>query len=157
MNVFKKVLSGGQTGGDRAALDWAIQNNIPHGGWCPKGRRAEDGVIPNRYVLQETESEGYMQRTKRNIRDSDATLIISLKAELTGGSKFTYEYARRIAKPWLHVQPDSKWHEQIKAFFETNMIQILNVAGPRNSIAPNIEQFVNTVLDEVLKLTLEKS
>ena len=117
MNVFKKIISGGQTGVDRAALDWAIQNNIPHGGWCPKGRRAEDGVIPNRYVLQETESEGYMQRTKRNIHDSDATLIISLEAELTGGSKFTSEYARRIAKSSLHVHPDSKWHEQIKAFF----------------------------------------
>lgn len=150
MKVFRKIISGGQTGVDRAALDWAIQNNILHGGWCPKGRRAEDGVIPNRYELQETNSEGYMQRTKRNIRDSDATLIISLEAELTGGSKFTYEYARRIVKPCLHVHPDSKWHDQIKAFFETNLIQILNVAGPRGSIAPNIEQFVNKVLDKAL-------
>lgn len=91
-----------------------------------------------------------MQRTKGNIRDSDATLIISLKAELTGGSKFTYEYARRIAKPCLHVHPDSKWYEQIKAFFATNLIQILNVAGLRSSIAPNIEKFVNKVLDEAL-------
>ncbi|MBA3756348.1 MAG: hypothetical protein H0X02_09045 [Nitrosomonas sp.] len=86
----------------------------------------------------------------RNVRDSDATLIILLKAELTGGSKFTYEYARRIAKPCLHVHPDSKWHEQIKAFVDSKLIQILNVAGPRNSIAPNIAQFVNQALDKAL-------
>ena len=91
-----------------------------------------------------------MQRTKRNLRDSDATLIISLDAELSSGSKITYEYATRITKPCLHVRSDSKWHEQIKAFFETNLIQILNVAGPRSSIAPGIEQFVNKVLDEAL-------
>jgi len=148
--IFKKIISGGQTGVDRAALDWAIHNNIAHGGWCPKGRRAEDGVIPNCYEMQETNSEGYMQRTKRNIQDSDATLIISLEAKLTGGSKFTYEYATRFAKPCLHVYPDSKWHEQVKVFFETNWIQILNVAGPRNSIVPNIKLFVNKVLDETL-------
>lgn len=157
MNIFKKIISGGQTGVDRAALDWAKLNRIPHGGWCPKGRRAEDGVIPIRYVLQETESGGYMQRTKWNIRDSDATLIISLKAELIGGSKFTCEYARKIYKPCLHVYPSNKWFEEVKVFFETNLIQILNVAGPRGSKVPNNEQFVNTVLDEALKLSQEES
>lgn len=145
-----KIISGGQTGADRAALDWAIKNGVPYGGWCPLGRRAEDGVIPCCYVMQETESKGYMQRTKRNIRDSDATLIISLVPELTGGSKFTQEYARRIAKPCLHLYPDNLWQDQAKAFFETNFIQILNVAGPRGSSAPSIDRFVYEVLDEIL-------
>ena len=93
-----KIISGGQTGADRAALDWAIQNNIVYGGWCPQGRRAEDGVIPHRYVLQETESKGYMQRTKWNVRDSDATLIITLAPELVGGSLFTFEYAKNLPR-----------------------------------------------------------
>ncbi|MCB1984487.1 MAG: hypothetical protein KDF49_03580, partial [Nitrosomonas sp.] len=70
--MFKKIMSGGQTGADRAALDWAIAHNVSHGGWCPAGRRAEDGVIPSHYDLQETDSKEYKQRTKWNVRDSDA-------------------------------------------------------------------------------------
>ncbi|SEF42520.1 Putative molybdenum carrier [Nitrosomonas ureae] len=135
---------------DRAALDWAIQNNIPHGGWCPKERRAEDGVISDRYVLEETESKGYRQRTKWNVQDSDATLIITLVPEIAGGSLFTYEYAKKIAKPCLHVFPDSQWRKKTQVFLEANPIQILNVAGPRCSNAVGIEQFVYEVLNEIV-------
>lgn len=149
MNSAIKIISGGQTGVDRAALDWAIRNNISYGGWCPKGRRAEDGVIPQRYELQETQSMGYMQRTKWNVRDSDSTLIITQNSNLTGGSKFTHEYAIRIAKPCLHLYTDSNWREHIKVFLEMNSIKILNIAGPRASSAPEIEKYVNEVLDEV--------
>jgi len=144
---IKKIVSGGQTGADRAALDWTIAQNIPHGGWCPAGRRAEDGVIPDCYDLQETDSKGYMKRTKCNIRDSDATLIISLCSELTGGSLFTHEYATRIGKPSLHVYPDCQWQKQIKTFLETNRIQILNVAGPRISNEPGVKEIVFEVLN----------
>jgi hypothetical protein len=73
---IQRILSGGQTGVDRAALDFAIARQIPHGGWCPAGRRAADGVLDARYQLMETESSGYRQRTKRNVLDADATLII---------------------------------------------------------------------------------
>ncbi len=149
MNILTKIISGGQTGADRAALDWAIQNNIVYGGWCPQGRRAEDGVIPDRYVLQETESKGYMQRTKWNVRDSDATLIITLAPELVGGSLFTFEYAKKMAKPCMHIHPDDAWPKQIKHFLESNLIQVLNVAGPRCSNAEGIEHFVYLVLNEV--------
>ena len=148
-----KIISGGQTGVDRAALNWALQNNIPHGGWCPQGRRSEDGVISDRYLLQETESKGYKQRTKWNVRDSDATLFITLAPELTGGSLFTQEYTQKINKPCLHVYPDSHWHEQIKLFLSMHSIQILNVAGPRASNAPDIEQFVYEVLNEAVKIS----
>ena len=149
-NPITKIISGGQTGVDRAALNWAIQNNILHGGWCPKDRRSEDGVIPDHYLLQETESKGYTQRTKWNVRDSDATFIITLVPELTGGSLFTQEYTQRINKPCLHIYPHNLWHEQIKVFLGMHSIQTLNVAGPRASNAPDIEQFVYEVLNEAV-------
>ena len=96
----QKIVSGGQTGVDRAALDWARQHHIDHGGWCPKGRLASDGVIPTDYLLHETESSGYRQRTKRNVQDSDATLILSM-GELDGGTLQTVEFAKRLKKPYL--------------------------------------------------------
>lgn len=100
--------------------------------------------------MQETESKGYMQRTKRNVRDSDATLIITLEPQLSGGSLFTQEYASKIVKPFMHIYPDSPWHQRIKAFFESNLIQTLNVAGPRSSNAPCVEKFVYVVLNELI-------
>lgn len=101
-----RIVSGGQTGADRAALDWAIEHQVPHGGWCPAGRRAEDGTIPARYRLEELpEGGGYRRRTKANVRDADATLIVSIEPVLTGGSKETRLFAQRMAKPWLHVPP----------------------------------------------------
>lgn len=146
--MIQKIISGGQTGADRAALDWAIAHEITHGGWCPAGRRAEDGIIPDCYHLQETLGRNYQQRTKWNVRDSDATLIITLAPELTGGSLFTQEWARKIHRPYLHVYPYNEWRKWISAFLKTNAIRILNVAGPRNSSAAGIEQFVHEVLDE---------
>ena len=82
-----KLISGAQTGADRAALDWAIFRDIPHGGWCPKGRKAEDGKIPPQYQLNETPSASYLQRTEWNVRDSDGTVIVMVAAELAGGEQ----------------------------------------------------------------------
>ena len=141
------IISGGQTGADRAALDWAIKHDVPHGGWCPKGRRAEDGVIPERYCLQETPRRNYQQRTKWNVRDSDATLIITLEAELMGGVKITHQHATKIGKPCLHIWPGTDWHKQIKALVDANAVRVLNVAGPRGSRALGIERFVDEVLN----------
>lgn len=148
MARLEKILSGGQTGADRAALDWAINNGMPHGGWCPKGRRAEDGTIPERYCLQETPQSQYRQRTKCNVRDADATLIVTLTRNLTGGTLFTRQYAQQIGRPYLHVSPSNDWRGRIKQFLDTYSIRILNVAGPRASSAPDIEQFVHEVLNE---------
>lgn len=147
--MIEQIVSGGQTGADRAALDWAIQHGIPHGGWCPQGRRAEDGVIPARYSLQETPSRNYRQRTKWNIRDADATLIVTLTKDLTGGTLVTQQYAKKMTRPCLHVFPASGWRERMKAFRDTNSIRVLNIAGPRASHAPGIEQFVHEVLSEI--------
>ena len=88
------IVSGGQTGADRAALDWALAHGMPCGGWCPKGRKAEDGPIDSKYPLKETPSSSYLQRTEWNVRDSDATVLFSIESALTGGSKKTVEFAR---------------------------------------------------------------
>src|SRR4051794_26180413 len=92
------IISGGQTGADRAALDFAIAHGLSHRGWCPRQRRAEDGIIPAQYVLQETPSGHYSQRTEWNVRDSDATVVFSIKPRLTGGTRLTFELARRFDK-----------------------------------------------------------
>jgi hypothetical protein len=95
-----KIISGGQTGVDRAALDVAIELELPCGGWCPRGRLAEDGTVPDRYPLQETRSAEYAERTERNVIDSDGTLIIATRP-LTGGTALTVELAHRRDKPLL--------------------------------------------------------
>ena len=146
---LEKILSGGQTGADRAALNWAINHGIPHGGWRPKGRRAEDGIIPERYCLKTTPPSQYRPRTQWNVRDVDATLIRTLTGQLTGGARFTRQCAERIGRPYLHVVSGDEWRDKIKVFLEKHPIRILNVAGPRASIAPGIEQFVQKVLTEV--------
>src|SRR6266498_3663785 len=90
-----RIVSGGQTGADRAALDWALAHGVPHGGWCPRGRKAEDGTIARLYLLTETPADSYAPRTEWNVRDSDGTAILSLSQTLTGGSRKTAELARQ--------------------------------------------------------------
>lgn len=144
--ALEKIISGGQTGADRAALDWAIANSIAHAGWCPRGRRAEDGVIPERYQLKETPRRHYSQRTKWNVRDADATLIVTMVENLAGGTLLTREYAKTIGKPYLHVISGRPWRRQVKDFIEKHCIRTLNVAGPRASSAQGIEHLVHEVL-----------
>ena len=135
----RHVVSGGQTGADRAALDFAIRHHgYTHGGWVPKGRTAEDGPIPLKYQLAELEG-GYRQRTKRNVEDSDGTLVLNL-GELADGSLLTLEYAERIGRPALAValeegDADAQVHE-VLAWLEANDIQALNIAGPREAKRP---------------------
>ena len=132
---FKKIISGGQTGVDRAALDFALAKRIPHGGWCPKGRMAEDGVIDNKYLLIELGYGNYRQRTKRNVIDSDGTLILNI-GDLDGGTLFTYQFAQRINKPIYLVQFDDDVNGEISVvirWLQVNNIATLNVAGPRES------------------------
>jgi hypothetical protein len=145
-----RVVSGGQTGADRAALDWAIARGIPYGGWCPRGRKAEDGTIPRRYRLTETPSDTYLQRTEWNVRDSDGTAIFSLAETLTGGSRRTAELARQYGKPWLHLAKDvtgKDAEELLRRFARENHIRVLNVAGPRASAEPMVGEFVRAILD----------
>jgi HAD superfamily hydrolase (TIGR01509 family) len=144
-----KLVSGGQTGADRAALDFAIEHEIPHGGWCPADRLAEDGPIPSQYNLSETPSSAYAERTEWNVRDSDGTVVFSIEAALKGGTKETTEFAMKYGKPVLHLSriggPATPETELLR-FIRDNQIRTLNVAGPRASAEPEIAGFVREVL-----------
>lgn len=143
------LVSGGQTGADRAALDWAIEQGIEHGGWCPRGRKTEDGLLPDRYRLNETPTAAYLQRTEWNVRDSDATLIFTLDDKLDGGSKHTAAFANSLGKPWLHVRPGVH-PKYVARFLGRHGVKVLNVAGKRESSAPGIGELVRQVLSQAL-------
>ncbi len=148
-----KFVSGGQTGADRAALDFAIAHAIPHGGACPKGRLAEDGPLAPYYQLQETSTEDYAQRTEFNVRDSDGTVIFSIGANLIGGSKKTLALARQHGKPVLHLareRPPASPERALLGFIRDHKINILNLAGPRASEEPEIGAWVTAVLEKAL-------
>lgn len=127
------LISGGQTGVDRAALDVAIQLGIPHGGWCPKGRRAEDGRIPDRYQLSELGSPRFADRTRRNVLDSDATLILAW-GPLTRGTKLTRQHAEELGRPlWVVPLELGQSTDDTIAWLSRIKPRRLNVAGPRGS------------------------
>lgn len=146
------IVSGGQTGADRAALDFALRHGLPHRGWCPAGRLAEDGRLDACYRLRETPSPAYAQRTEWNVRDSDGTVIFSLHPELTGGTLLTWNYAHQHGKPVLVLVAGQTPApaRALREFLRLHHIKVLNVAGPRASFAPEIEAFVEQVLTEAL-------
>jgi len=149
--MINKIISGGQTGVDRAALDVAIALNIPHGGWCPQGRIAEDGVISLQYQLQETPTTDYSERTAWNVRDSDGTLLIT-RGQLIGGTQLTLEIAQLFKKPYfimdLTLTPDMA---TVLSWFNANNIRVLNIAGARESQSPGIYQLTVVQLQQLLK------
>jgi hypothetical protein len=154
--MVSKIVSGGQTGVDRAALDAAIKLGIAHGGWIPKGRLAEDGPLPETYQMRETSTAIYSERTEKNVIDSDGTLIIS-RGELTGGSDATREAARKHERPWLHVDLNRtsafRSAVRITEWLRTHRIRTLNVAGPRASKDPRIYQDTLSLLESVYFLS----
>lgn len=155
--MLKKVISGGQTGVDRAGLDAALKAGIPVGGYCPKGRLAEDGIIPDIYPLQELESSESYYRTEQNVITSDATLILN-KGILSQGTKLTYDFAVQNGKPRLIVQLDSPQiikPSHVLRWAEGQFITVLNIAGPRESKFPEgIYQEALEYLEQVLSLLI---
>jgi hypothetical protein len=149
--MITKIVSGGQTGADRAGLDVAIRYGIPHGGWCPKGRRAEDGPIGGQYLLTETPSSSYLQRTEWDVRDSDATVIFTISSQLSGGSKRTAEFAEKHRKPWIHLARQAATYEDpavlLQRFVAEHKIRTLNVAGTRGSKEPDVWRFTFETLE----------
>ena len=155
--MVSKIVSGGQTGADRAALDIAVKVGITHGGWIPKGRLAEDGVLDDKYQLREMETSKYNRRTEQNVIDSNGTLIIS-HGELTGGSEFTREMAIYHNRPWLHVDLNNtiafQAAEKIRIWIAENEIKVLNVAGSRASKDPDIYNATADILEAAFYLDL---
>ena len=147
--MLERIVTGGQTGVDRAALDVAMELNIACGGWCPKGRKAEDGVIPSRYPLKETKSQRYECRNELNVRDSDASLIL-IDGELEGGTALTVAFAREWGRPYIVVDLEHPLNPaQVLEWLESYKVGILNVAGPRESKAPGINQRAAAFLRQV--------
>jgi hypothetical protein len=147
---LERIVSGGQTGVDRGALDAAIEHGLPHGGWCPKGRRAEDGVIPARYELRQGASADYSKRTLQNVLDSDGTLILN-RGPLTGGTALTASLAESNRKPILIVALDRHQDAaRVVAWIVKHHIRTLNVAGPRESGSPGISEAARLFLLDVL-------
>ncbi|MEK7505547.1 MAG: putative molybdenum carrier protein [Patescibacteria group bacterium] len=147
--MISKIISGGQTGVDRAALDFAIKNNIAHSGFCPKGRRSEDGIIPDKYNLTETDSPDYLTRTAMNVKNSDGTLIIT-RGNPEGGTRETINLCIRNNKPKFIISSEHKFRTQEFFYWvKENNIATLNVAGPRESKQPGIARHTNRVLTEL--------
>lgn len=157
MMRVKKIISGAQTGADRAALDFAIAYEIPYGGWVPAGRKAEDGIISDQYAVWEMADGGYQERTEKNVMDSDGTLIFS-HGQLNGGSLLTREYAEKHQKPFLHIDFDRTLAFDaaidINDWIAEHDIQALNVAGPRASKDPEIYQAVFKILETVFYVSI---
>jgi hypothetical protein len=148
-----KVVSGGQTGVDRAALDAARALRLPCGGWCPRGRLAEDGPIDPAYPLVETPSADYAQRTEWNVRDSDGTLVL-VRGRARGGTALTIALARRQGRPLLVLDlKRDPAPDEAQRWIAATGIAVLNVAGPRESQRPGIGQQARAFLERLLRLT----
>jgi hypothetical protein len=151
--LLRKIVSGGQSGVDRAALDAARALGLATGGWCPRGRIAEDGRIRRRYCLVETPSGNYPQRTEWNVRDSDATLIVN-RGKLDGGTLATARLAHgRHHKPVFMIELGKRVRsERFRAWLRRHRVRVLNVAGPRESKRPGIFREARKLLKEILRL-----
>ena len=137
--IISRIVSGGQTGVDRGALDAALERGADCGGWCPEGRLAEDGVVPARYPVRELSGAGYRKRTRQNVIDSDGTLIL-YERQFDGGTELTAEFCAKHARPMLLLDlagmTPADAERQVVEFIGSNCIAVLNVAGPRESKWP---------------------
>ena len=147
---MRRIVSGGQTGVDRGALDAAIFLGIDHGGWCPRGRLAEDGQIPSRYELTETDSAKYPVRTEQNVIDSDGTLIL-YQREMLGGTSLTSRLAKEHDKPCLAIDLTGPVdYPATRCWIADHAIEVLNIAGPRESSSSGIADAARSFIVRLL-------
>lgn len=152
-STLSMIVSGGQTGVDRGALDAALERSFPCGGWCPEDRAAEDGPIPDRYPVKPLPGAGYRERTLANVRDSDGTLVIHF-GELEGGTERTVRHCESQGRPHCVVDASALDAEAAAAiareFVAAHRIARLNVAGPRASKFPRAAEFARQVVLRLL-------
>jgi len=150
--MITKIVSGGQTGADIAALDVALQHGFPHGGWCPNGRKCYEGLLPAQYQLVETPSAGYLQRTEWNVRDHDGTVVFTLAEEVAGDSLATLRFATKHGKPCIHIAREAFSVDGpvvvLARFVKANCIGSLNVAGSSVAREPGIYEWVSRILND---------
>ena len=152
--MLKKIISGCQTGADIAAIDAAIDNDFPYGGWVPKGRRTEAGPLPLTYAVREMDTRGYPKRTEQNILDADGTVICS-HGRLSGGSALTRRIAKRQNKPWLHLDladlSADQAADKLAEWIDRHGIEVLNVAGQSASKNERIHAATFAVIESLLR------
>ena len=151
--MIQKIISGGQTGADIAGIDAAIVCNIPYGGWLPKGRKTENGPLPERYTgFQVMTRGGYPKRTEQNVIDSDGTVIFTY-GKLTPGSAMTKKFAKQQKKPCLHIDLDAAENPalDINDWIMEWDINVLNVAGSSESKMPGIYDRVKNIINQILR------
>lgn len=152
---MKKIVSGGQTGVDRGALDACLAKNFPCGGWCPETRQAEDGILDEKYPLEPLKGAGYRQRTRQNVIDSDATVLIYYQEiQLKGGTELTLKTCIKQTKPYLLIDSSviavETASQMLVDFVNRHQIQILNFAGPRASGVPTIQHYTEQVVKKFI-------
>lgn len=149
--MIERIVSGGQTGVDRAALDAALARGIECGGWCPAGRLADDGVIPQRYPLRETIDMDHTVRTEHNVRDSDGTLMF-YRGTLQGGTAYAVLMARHLGRPVMAIDLDTPFDSAaVASWVAANRIKVLHIGGQRESSSPGIYQAARRCIDELLE------
>ncbi|MGE0372276.1 MAG: putative molybdenum carrier protein [Gammaproteobacteria bacterium] len=154
--MIEKILSGGQTGVDRAALDAAMELGIACGGWCPAGRHADDGPIPARYPLEETADMDHTVRTEHNVRDSDGTLMF-YRGELQGGTAYAVLMAEQLGRPVLAVnleRPPAP--AEVAAWLERNGVRRVHIGGQREKTSPGIYAASGRLIRDILRLSLRQ-
>jgi hypothetical protein len=157
--MIKKIISGGQTGADRAALDVALKVGIPHGGWIPKGRKTENGPLPEKYQLKEMPTASYEARTEQNVTDSDGTLIVA-HGKLTGGSDYTRQMTLKHKNQLLGIDLNLIGHYDAASlaasWIRMQHVKVLNVAGPRASEDRQIYSDVVIILEQIVQILTDE-
>lgn len=155
--MIEKIISGGQTGVDRAALDAAMANGIACGGWCPSGRHADDGPIPDRYPLQETADMDHTVRTENNVRDSDGTIVM-YRGLLQGGTAYAALMAEHLKRPVLALNLDEAPDpESIAEWLEQHRIRVLHIGGQREAGNPGIYKAARQLVGEIIEACRQRS
>jgi len=152
--IKPKIISGGQTGADQGALDFALDYNFDCGGFCPKGRKCEKGTIPFKYPLIEIDSEDFKKRTRKNVLESDGTIIVKDESEFNEGTLNTIKFCKRFSRPYLiyDVNFDPINYDMFQEWLEKNKINVLNVAGNRASESPGIKGKAYLLLEKLFNL-----